>query len=285
MAFGALALLRAGLELALVRVRLMAIVAIGKGQRLLEVSVQMAFGATDGRMLAQQRIFRFRVVEFELRQNLLPARGRVAVFANLWLERTFVRIHVAIEACLELHVLISRRAAQDIRLVALFARDLNVLAGEGIAGLRMVKLLCGLPVGKIVALQAIVAELPFVHIFMARHAILREPEKRLGKILVLNKRALFADHVHRRMTFLAGNSRVLAFQLVAGLLVIKLFLGRFPVNQVEIFAVVFEVAANAILSVWIAHLNLVVIPVLGREASRDFLMAIQAFEGGNIRAE
>jgi hypothetical protein len=32
-------------------------------------------------------------------------------------------------------------------------------------------------------------------------------------------------------------------------------------------------------------LNLVVIPVLGREASRDFLMAIQAFEGGNIRAE
>lgn len=44
-------------------------------------------------------------------------------------------------------------------------------------------------------------------------------------------------------------------------------------------------AANAVLPVWIAHLNLEVIPVLAAEPSGDFLVAIQALKRGRAGAE
>jgi len=58
----------------------------------------------------------------------------VAFFAAL-LERTFVRIDMAVHARLELHVFVTHRAAGHVRLVALFARNLDVLAGQRVAGL------------------------------------------------------------------------------------------------------------------------------------------------------
>jgi hypothetical protein len=65
----------------------------------------------------------------------------------------------------------------------------------------------------------------------------------------------------------------------------KLLLRRLPVNQVELLAVVLQMAANAVLSVRIAHLNLEVIPVLAVEPPGDFLVAIQALKGGRVGAE
>ena len=65
MALRAFTLFRAPFELAFVRVGLMTIRAVLERQRLLEITVDMALGATDGRVLPKKRIFRFRMVELK----------------------------------------------------------------------------------------------------------------------------------------------------------------------------------------------------------------------------
>jgi hypothetical protein len=52
------------------------------------------------------------------------------------------------------------------------------------------------------------------------------------------------------------------------------------VNQIELFAVVFQVASDAILAIGITHLELRVVAVPVGKRLGDFLMAIQAFERG-----
>lgn len=225
------------------------------------------------------------MVECEAWQQLLPARRGVTVFAALGFERAFVGIDVAVGAGIELHVLVACRPTRLIRLVAFFASDLDVETGQRIARLRMVKLIRGFPIRKVVALQAVVAELALMHIFVARHAILRQSEKGPGEILHLNERTLVRNHISGHVTLLTGNAGVLSFQVVARQPVVKLFLRRLPVDQVEIRAIVLQMAANAVLPVWVAHLDLEVISVLAAETSGDFFVAIQALEGRRGGAE
>jgi hypothetical protein len=62
-------------------------------------------------------------------------------------------------------------------------------------------------------------------------------------------------------------------------------LRRLPVDQIELLAVMLQMAANAVLPVWIAHLDLEVISVLAAEPPGNFLVAIQAFKCGRVGAE
>lgn len=87
------------------------------------------------------------------------------------------------------------------------------------------------------------------------------------------------------MTFLAGGIRVLSFQLVTCQSMIKLFLGRLPVNEMEILAVVFQMTANAVLAVGILHLKLRVVAMPGVEAPGNFLVAIQTLKGWRTGSE
>ena len=205
-------------------------------------------------------------------------------FATL-LEGAFVRIDMAVDAGLELHVPVACRTAGHIRLVALLAGDLDVKTGEGIAGLGVIELVGRFPVRVIVTLQAIVSELAFVHIFVARDAILRQPEERLGKILHLDKRTVIANHESRCVALFARNASMLSFQLVAGQAMIKLFLRRLPVDQPKVLAVMIQMAANAILAIGVGHLKLIVIAVLGGKPLGDFLVAVEALEGGYASPE
>ena len=83
-----------------------------------------------------------------------------------------MRIDMAVDAGLELHVPVACRTAGHIRLMALLALDLDVKTCQRIAGLGVIELLRSLPVHVVMALQTIVPELTFVHIFVARYAIL-----------------------------------------------------------------------------------------------------------------
>lgn len=87
------------------------------------------------------------------------------------------------------------------------------------------------------------------------------------------------------MTLLAGQPRVLPFQVVTRQPVVKLFLRRLPMQEIEIFAVVLEMATHAILAIGVRHLNLGVIAVLRRQPLCHFLMAIEAFESGRAGSE
>lgn len=66
---------------------------------------------------------------------------------------------------------------------------------------------------------------------------------------------------------------------------IEFLLRRFPVNQVEVRAIVLEVTAHTILPVWILHFQLKVIAVLVGKVVGNFLMAAEALERGSASAE
>ena len=87
------------------------------------------------------------------------------------------------------------------------------------------------------------------------------------------------------MTLPAVDSRVFALQRIPGLLVIKLFLFRFPVDEREIHAVVFEMASHAVLAVRIAHSQARVIPMIRRKPLRNLFVTVKALECGRARSE
>lgn len=91
--------------------------------------------------------------------------------------------------------------------------------------------------------------------------------------------------MRRGMAFLACDPRVLFHQGVSGQPMVELLNGRVPVDQRKILAIVFEVAAHAILAIGILHPQLRVIALFCRQAVCDFLVAFQAFEGWRAGAE
>jgi len=223
MAFCALPLLRTCFELALVRVGFMTIIAIIKREGLFEVSLQMAFRTADLSVFSEQRVLGLGMVESKSRQQFLPSRSGVTFFAALF-EGSFVRIDMAVDASLELHVPVACWTTGHIRFVALLTVHLDVKTSQRIAGLGVIELFGGLPIHVIMTLQAIVSELAFVHIFVAWHAILRQPEKGFREIFHLDERALLGNHVGRRVALLTSEARMLSFQDVTRQPVIKLFL-------------------------------------------------------------
>lgn len=196
-----------------------------------------------------------------------------------------MRIDMAINARLELHVFITRRSAGHVRLMTLFAGNLDVEAGQRVASLGVIEPVCRFPVREVMTLQAIVSELALVHVLVAGHAILRQSEKGLREVFHLDERALIGNHVAGHVAFLASNVGVLAFQLVARLLVIKVLLRRFPVDQVEVFSVVLQMAADAIPAVRILHSQSGVVAVIRRKTVRDLFVAIEAFESRDACAK
>jgi hypothetical protein len=143
----------------------------------------------------------------------------------------------------------------------------------------MVKLFRCLPIHEVVAGLAFISELALVWIFMASNAVLWQTEKRLRNILHLDERALIGNHVPGHVALLAENVGMLAFQLVARLQVIKLILRRLPVDQVEVFAVVLQMAADAVPAVWMLHSQPGVVAMIGSKTLPYLFVTIEALEG------
>ena len=200
-------------------------------------------------------------------------------------EGAMVRIEVAIAAVRELHVFESRRAARRVRLVALLAGNLCVQSGQRIARFGMVELLRVLPIVHVVTACAILPELPFVNVFVTALALRRQTQVSLGKIGPLDQRAEVRGDMGGRVALLTSNCGVLSFQGVTCEAMIELLRWMLPVNELEIHPVVLEVAAYAIFAVGVFHLELRVIAPLFRQQLRDFLVAVQTFEGGRAGTE
>jgi hypothetical protein len=97
MAFRAFAFAGSRLELALVRIRGMAIRALGECHRALEISTGMTTGAIHFEVHAKKWIFRFRMIELYRRHvDLFPVVRRVAGFAG-GLEGALMRIGMAVD--------------------------------------------------------------------------------------------------------------------------------------------------------------------------------------------
>ena len=222
MAFRALALAGARLELPLVRIDGMAIVALGKGQFFLEFAAGVTPDAAHFDVRAQQRVIRFGMVELHRGTDLLPTRRGVAGLAGSF-ERALVRIAVAVIAGLKFDARKLHGFLGAGREVALFAGHLHVLSGQRIFGFGVVEILGLFPVGHIVAGLAIGAELPFVDVFMAGHAILREAHVGGRQILLFNQVAQCRKHVRRGVALLASDRRVFFHQRISCQAMIELF--------------------------------------------------------------
>lgn len=208
----------------------------------------------------------------------------MAILTTL-LERTFVGIDVTRRAGTEFHVFVARRPAGHIGFVAFFACHLAVQAGQRVACLRVIELIGGFPIYEIVAALAVVPQLALVGVLVASNAFLGQSKERPGRILHFDQRALRGNHIGRNMALLASQAGMFAFQAIARKAVVKLCLRRLPMNEMEIFAIVFQMAAHAFLAVRISHLNLGVITMLGLKPLGNLFMAIQALEGRRAGAE
>ena len=161
------------------------------------------------------------MVELHRRIHFFPTGCRMAGFARS-LEGAFVRIGVAGGAGIEFDARELHRLVGAGREVALLARYLGVHSGQRILCFRMVELLGLFPVSQIVAALAVGAELPFVDVRVAGRAVLREPQKRLREVFLLNQRALRRNHMRRRMALLARHSLVFFYECISGLAMIEL---------------------------------------------------------------
>jgi hypothetical protein len=218
---GAFTLVLAISELALMRV-LMAVAALRERDRLLEVSFGMAPNAVHIRMFADQREFRLRVVESFVLRYLFPARGRMAGLARLR-ESSMMWIAVAVAAFRERDARESRRAARSGRRMAFFAGHLRVKSRQGVSRFAVIELLRRFPIHEIVALEAILAQLPLVRIVVAGNAILHQSKERAVQILRFDLRLLrFAD-VRSCVALVAIHLSVFALQGVTRLTVIESF--------------------------------------------------------------
>jgi len=130
-AFGALSLAHSCQELAFVGIRRMAICALGKGQRLLEISSSVAVATTNFYMRSQKRVFCFRMVELHGGIHFFPAGSRVAGFARS-LQSALVRVGMAIDASFEFDPGILHRLVGAGRKMALLASDLGMHSSQRI---------------------------------------------------------------------------------------------------------------------------------------------------------
>jgi hypothetical protein len=78
---------------------------------------------------------------------------------------------------------------------------------------------------------------------------------------------------------------MLAFQFIARQPVFELLLRRLPVNQAKVFAIVFQMAADAIFAIRIRHLKQRMVAMLFRQTLCHFLVATQALENGRAGPE
>jgi len=158
MARSALSAIRALGKLALVRIRLMAVHTLGENQRLLEITIGMAFRAINTDVFAFQRKFRFGMIEalvHRRQRNFLPTTGVMAGLASLR-KAAAVRVLVTISALIKRDTHILRLAIRPID-VALGALHLSVHAGQGIPGFVVIELrdINRLPVRKVMTGLAI----------------------------------------------------------------------------------------------------------------------------------
>src|ERR1700694_4600545 len=82
----------------------------------------------------------------------------------------------------------------------------------------------------------------------------------------------------RGVAFLTVHSNMASIQNIACQAVIELSKWQLPVDEVEVSAVVFEVAAHAVSALGILHLQAGVIAVFFRQRFGYFLVAVQAFK-------
>lgn len=276
-------------ELSTMRIRPVTIHAFLKGQRLVEVSSQVALHAVHGSVPTEKAELGSRVVKVLpqlCRGHLLPSRRAVARLAGRF-ESSAMRIRVAIRAAAKGESGVARLFVLP-RKMALLASDFAMQTGEGIAGFGVVEPpdADGFPIVVVVTLQTVGTKLPLVLVLMAGGATRGNSQKCLAEIFDLDGGALVLANMFRTVTLRTGQAGMLAFESVSGFPVIEGL--DVPLNQAEAFAVMLGVASRALQACARSDVERSVQPFSGTDARSNFRVALQALEcrfpGGNLVA-
>lgn len=257
-------------KLTTVRIGLVAVHALIKGQGLLEISTAVALQAVHGLVLTHQRIFRLGVIKLLIHtgdRNFLPTAGGVAGLATLR-EASSMRIAVAIGTQTERNPGIARLIV-GARSMALFALHFRMQPGQRIPRLRVIEFPNShrFPVLEVMALSAIRTEPPLVLILVTGNAGCGKPQKSFVQVFRFDGCAFRRGYFVGIVALVARQSAVLPFQHVTGLLVVE-SLGV-PLDEREVFPVVIGVATRAFLArSWL-----------------DVVGGVQSFMCGNARGD
>lgn len=121
-------------------------------------------------------------------------------------------------------------------------------SGQRVARLRVIEFLYVdlLPVFIVMALQAVLAEPAFVMILVAVGTRRRDAEITSVEIFILDRLLLLRGDSRRVVALVASHSDVLALEDVSRVFMVEGL--DVPFNQRKIFAIVFRVAARALLA-------------------------------------
>lgn len=268
-------------ELAMMRIRRMAIRAILESNRLSEIAGFVAFVASDLEMFPYQRVLRLRVIKSAadiLHRDDFPPTGHVTGAARVF-ETSVVWIGVAHAATIKRQIRIARLAVRTID-VALRAGHFDVCARQRILGLRVVERGGCRPVLEVVTALAVRTQPALVFITVAGRALLRKPNERFAQVLFLDRAALGGRNVLRTVALLAVQSCVFALQDISCLTVIESFGSRRPAHEDKIFPVVIGVTFHAALAACgLAQVGGMQSSAC-RKSCRDITVALQALERG-----
>lgn len=125
---------------------------------------------------------------------------------------------------------------------------------------------------------AVLTQLARVNVAMARYARRVQPHQRAVDRAPVDYGAKPGIKVLPDMALGAAQSSVFAFELPAGLSVIELLFGNRPADQPALLAVVFGMAAGAVITACAGLYFSNMVAALLRNAQRDFPMAFQALQ-------
>jgi len=227
-----------------------AVAAICKRQPPARLAWLMAGFALDGLMLAQQREAGLAVVE-PGKRTALPARGAVAGLA-IGPKAPAMEIFVAIGAAGKRRQLEFQETGvvgeEVIRngCVAFLAGYLEVPAGQGKTGVRVIEFRRRFPPLHFVAIQTLFPHLPAMLVHVAGEAIAVQSQESTFQTDFLLQQPGFAGDVLFPVAGAALLPGVRPLQRIAGLGVVEIFLPALPVDDLEIPPVVVAVAIYAI---------------------------------------
>ena len=103
-----------------------------------------------------------------------------------------------------------------------------------------------LPIGVGMALETVRAQAALMLVLVTGGAVRGDSKEGFGQILDLDGRALRRSHVFRGVALVASQASVFALESVSGLFVVEGT--KVPLDEGEVFPVVFGVAARAFLA-------------------------------------
>ena len=201
----------------------------------------MTRSAFNVRVFPQKRILRRRVIELRVRCDRLPGNGGVAALAAL-LEESTMRVGVTGTALLEGQAGIFDGAVSHC--MALLAGHIDVGAGQREPRFGVIEFACHLPVGSVVAAQAIASQASLVLVFVAGGACRRQSQEGSVQIFRGDQSFLRGRDSRTVVALCAFQACVFPVEFEAGCCVVEC--PGIPANDLKIRTVVFRMAANAI---------------------------------------